>query len=129
MPNAALIVKDETMLGIGANGSTYHRSNGCERVRRNILTGEGYDLCEGCHPKNHGELRAIEDARGKGQDTQGSDLYLWGHWWCCEPCWDAMLKVGIKNVFLLEKSEELFNKQHPNNIIGRQFAGLRRPIE
>jgi hypothetical protein len=32
-----------------------------------------------------------------------------------------MEKAGIKNVFLLENSEVLFNKEHPDNVVGKQF--------
>lgn len=121
MPNTSIIVKNGLVIGRGANGSTYHDIHGCERVRQNIPTGEGYELCEGCHPKNHGESRAIKNAKDEGQDIKGADLYLWGHWWCCEPCWNAMIAAGIKNVYLLENSEILFNKKDPNNIIRHQF--------
>lgn len=121
MPNTSLIVKDGIVIGRGANGSTYHETKGCERVRQNIPTGEGYELCEGCHPKNHGEGRAIKNAQDKGYDISGADLYMWGHWWCCKNCWDTIISAGIKNVYLLEDSEILFNKKDPDNIIGRQF--------
>lgn len=124
MPGAAVIVRGGEMLGIGANGSDYHRLHGCERVRRGIPTGQGYELCEGCHPKNHSEETAIQDARKRGNDVNSATMYLWGHWWCCEPCWKAMIAAGIDRVFLLERSERLFNKAHPLNIIGRQFEGI-----
>jgi deoxycytidylate deaminase len=122
MPTGSVIVKDEQILGSGANGSDYHETHECERVKQNIPTGQGYELCEGCSQKNHSERRAIEDANSKGNDVKGAELYLWGHWWCCEPCWDAMLKAGIKMVHLLERSEVLFNKEAPDNIVGKQFA-------
>ena len=118
----AVLVKDGTIIGRGANGSGYHAVHGCERVRRGIPTGHGYELCEGCHPKNHAEPRAIRDAQKGGHKTVGADLYLWGHWWCCEPCWSAIIEAGIENVYLLKGSEKLFNKSHPGNVIGRQFA-------
>lgn len=118
----AVVVKDGKMFGRGANGSNYHTKHGCERVRRGIPTGQQYELCEGCHPKNHSEPRALTDAKKNGHDTQGADLYLWGHWWACEPCWNAMIAAGIANVYLLEGSEKLFNKAHPENVIGKQFA-------
>ena len=121
MPNTSLIVKGGSIIGRGANGSDYHEKHGCDRVRRGIPSGHGYELCEGCHPRNHGEPRAIADALANGHDTVGADLYLWGHWWCCEPCWNAMLEAGINDVYLLEGSEKLFNKNHPDNVIGRQF--------
>jgi deoxycytidylate deaminase len=121
MPNSTILVKDGEVIGRGANGSTYHDTHGCERVKLNIPTGEGYELCEGCHPKNHGEPKAILDAQKNGKDTTGADAYLWGHWWCCEPCWNAMIRAGIRNVYLLENSENLFNRSSPGNIIGHQF--------
>lgn len=121
MPNSSVIVKGGKIIAAGANGSDYHKTHVCERVKQNIPSGQGYELCEGCHPKNHGEFSAITNAKEKGVDTKGADLYLWGHWWCCEACWGQMIKAGIKNVYLLEDSEKLFNKSHPDNIVGRQF--------
>lgn len=121
MPNTSLIVKDGVVIGRGANGSKYHETHECERVKQKIPTGEGYELCEGCHPKNHGESKAIQDAINNAKNCDSADLYMWGHWWCCKNCWDAMIKAGIKDVYLLEGSEVLFNKKDPNNVIGHQF--------
>ena len=122
MPGAAVLVADSIMtIGIGANGSDYHQSHDCQRIILGSKTGEGYELCEGCHPKNHSEAKAIQHAISNGYDPEGTDLYLWGHWWCCKPCWTAMIGAGINQVFLLEGSEILFNKEHPDNIVGRQF--------
>ena len=110
----SIVVKDGEIIGRGANGSDYHKTHGCERVRRGIPTGEGYELCEGCHPQNHSERRAIFKAVHAGYDVAGADLYLWGHWWCCKPCWDSMIEAGVANVYLLEGSEALFNtKREP----------------
>ena len=121
MPNSSVLVKDGVVLGRGANGSKYHETHECERVKLNLPSGVGYELCEGCHPKNHSERSAIADAREHGFDPSGADIYLWGHWWCCEPCWEVMIESGIQNVYLLEGSEILFNKNEPGNIVGRQF--------
>ncbi|MCX6716706.1 MAG: deaminase [Candidatus Taylorbacteria bacterium] len=121
MPIGSVLVNKGDIIGIGANGSDYHNNHICERVRQKIPTGQGYELCEGCHPKNHSEQKAIQDAIKKGNKTEGTDLYLWGHWWCCRWCMNAIKKAGIKNVFLLEKSEILFNKNKSGNIINRQF--------
>nr|AIA16662.1 Cytidine and deoxycytidylate deaminase zinc-binding region [uncultured bacterium] len=121
MPTASVLVKDHKIIGIAANGSSYHDTHECERIKRGIPTGEGYELCEGCHPRNHSERRAVEDAQAKQNDTQNSDLYLWGHWWCCQPCWEAMILAGVKNVYVMENSDTLFNKKNPGNIVGRQF--------
>lgn len=108
-PTGAVLVKGGTIIGHGANGSSYHKKHGCERKRQGIPTGERYDLCEGCHPKNHSEPKAIADALSHGEDTHGADLYLYGHWWCCKPCWNAMIDAGVRDVYLLEGSEKLFN--------------------
>jgi len=117
----AVVVLHGDIIGRGANGSEYHKKHGCERIRRGIPTGHGYELCEGCHPKNHAERRSIFDTAALGHRTLGADLYLWGHWWACQPCWDTMIEAGIENVYLLKDSEKLFNKSSPGNILGRQF--------
>lgn len=122
MPTGAILFKDGFVIGRGANGSDYHEKYGCERVRRQLPTGQGYELCEGCHPKNHCESKAIKNSREKDNDPCGADLYLWGHWWCCHWCWDIIIKAGIAKVFLVKSSEILFNKEHPDNIVGKQFS-------
>ena len=122
MTVGSIIVKNRTLLGIGANGSDYHKTNKCERVLRGIPTGQGYDLCEGCHPKNHSEAKAIANARRLNEDLQGASIYTWGHWWCCEECWKKMIEVGIQDVYLMTGSDVLFNKGHPDNIVGKQYG-------
>ena len=121
MPGAAVVVKDGKVLGMGANGSNYHKEHQCQRVILGCKTGEGYEFCEGCSPKNHSEAKAIKNVQDMGNETKGADLYLWGHWWCCKWCWDAMIEAGISNVYLLTRSEVLFNKNHSDNMVGKQF--------
>jgi len=125
MPNAGVLVKNNKVIGIGANGNHYHETHICERIKLNISTGQGYELCEGCHPKNHGESKSIADAQNKGNEVNNADLYLWGHWWCCEACWEKIIKSNIKDVFLLINSENLFNKSGLNNLVGRQFEDYK----
>ncbi|HEX5796878.1 MAG TPA: deaminase [Candidatus Saccharimonadales bacterium] len=124
MPTASVIVLEGKIIGRGANGSDYHDKFGCERVKKGIPTGQRYELCEGCHPKNHSEPRAIVDAlhNHPKKDLSDGELYLWGHWWACEPCWNAILAAGIKKVYLEKNSHKLYNKKHLKNIVGRQFA-------
>ena len=121
MPGGAIVVLGASILGYGANGSEYHKIHGCERVRRGCKSGEGYELCEGCAPRNHTEVKAIANVRERGLDPTGADIYFWGHWWCCRDCWQAMIAADIKDVYLLDGSDRLFNKEHPGNIVGRQF--------
>jgi deoxycytidylate deaminase len=121
MPNSSIIVKNDSVIGRGANGSDYHEKHGCYRVKNNIPTGQGYELCEGCSSKNHGEAKALANSISLGNDPNGADIYLWGHWWCCEPCWNAMIKAGIKDVYLMEGSDIFFDKTKEGNIVGHQF--------
>ncbi len=124
MPTGSVVVYQGKVVGYGANGSDYHNKYGCERVKRGIPTGQGYELCEGCHPKNHSEPKAIKNAKETHPDADltKAALYLWGHWWLCEPCWNAIKKAGIRDVYLVADSNKHFNKTHPENIIGRQFT-------
>jgi len=48
--------------------------------------------------------------------NESCDLYLWGHWWCCESCWNKMIEINIRNIYLLKDSEILFNTNNSKNI-------------
>lgn len=122
MPTGTVIVKNGKIIGRGANGSTFHQTNGCERIRLNIPTGQGYELCEGCSPHNHSEPKAVKSALETEHDLSGAEAYLWGHWWACEPCWKTFSEQGISKLYLLTDSEHLFNKTSSKNIVGKQFA-------
>ncbi|MCP6720433.1 MAG: deaminase [Patescibacteria group bacterium] len=126
----AVVVKDNKILGRGANQvllkhpklQEFHRKGFCPRKALKIKSGTKYWMCLGCSTnKDHAESQAIDDAKNKGNDTTGADLYLWGHWWCCKPCWDNIIAAGIGNTYLLEGSERLFNAESKDNVIGRQF--------
>lgn len=118
-PTGAVVVKNKEILGFGANQSVFknkyflkkHGEGFCIRKFLKIKSGEKYWLCPGCVTNDgHAEANAVKMAvlkHGK-EGVLGADLYLWGHWWCCKPCWDKMREAGIKNVYLLEKSEILF---------------------
>lgn len=113
-PTGAVVVKDGKVIGRGANGSEYHRQYGCRRKELGIKTGERYDLCEGCDPKNHAEQLAIENVLATGPGPVGAEVYLWGHWWCCESCWQVMIDAGIKNVYLVKGADVRFNQVRHN---------------
>ncbi len=127
--HAAVLVKDDRVIGRGSIGGGVHgevdeetgEKRGCVREHLNVPTGTQYELCRGCGYENHSEASAVRDAKERGENTEGADLYLWGHWWACEPCWNAMNLAGVRDVYLMEGSEKLFNKEHPENIVGHQF--------
>jgi len=86
-------------------------SKWCVRKLFRIPSGQKYWLCPGCAShKNHGEYGAMVSLKKKfpSMSNPKLDLYLWGHWWCCKPCWDKMIDGGIKNVYLMEGVDELF---------------------
>lgn len=78
--------------------------NWCIRKLFKIPSGQKYWLCPGCaSAKYHAESFAMRKAKKANVNVVGCDVYLWGHWWCCKDCWDAMIQAGIKNVYLTSK--------------------------
>lgn len=119
-PTGSVILKDGKIIGRAANISPLghikplyeaHKKGFCIRRILKVKTGTGYWMCPGCaKPHNHSEQRAIKDAIKNGHDPRGADLYLWGHWWSCNSCWDKMIEAGIRNVYLLNTSEQDFKR-------------------
>jgi len=88
----------------------------CIRKLLGIPSGEKYWLCPGCASSRfHAEHYAMRKAKKAGIDVTNCDVYLWGHWWCCKPCWDAMIASGIRNVYLMEGTENGCNNSNPVN--------------
>lgn len=117
-PTGAVTVLNGKIIGQGANQSALknkklieiHKNGFCIRRFLKIPSGQKYWLCPGCSScRHHAETRAAKDAVKNG-NAQGADLYLYGHWWCCQPCWDEMIKAGIRDVYLVDNAEELFKK-------------------
>lgn len=113
-PTGAVIVKDGEIIGRGANRSTFHKRIGCVRkfLRKffPVPSGKMYWTCRGCSPRFHAEQLAIRDVIKNGHKLEGSDLYLWGHWWCCQGCWDKIIDAKIERVFLTEGAKEKFGQ-------------------
>ena len=109
-PTGTVIVRNGKIIGRGANGSNYHEKYGCKRKELGISTGEKYDLCPGCSPIHHAEQKAIQNVQKKGEKTDGADLYLWGHWWCCKSCWNCMIDAKIRDIYLIENAYEQFGR-------------------
>ncbi len=118
-PTGAVIVLSGVVVGRGANQSTLknrtlhemHRRWFCLRRFLKIPSGTKYWLCPGCASSaSHAEPRAVRDALSRQSSISGADLYLYGHWWCCKPCWNSMIVAGIKNVYLVEGAREKFSR-------------------
>jgi len=109
-PTGAVIVKNNQIIGQGANSGNFQPV--CPRVEQECKTGEGYHFCHDlCQQDGHSEITSVNDALANNNDPQGADLYLFGHWWCCEPCWNHMITHGIQNVYLLENAHLIFIRE------------------
>ena len=130
IPTGAVIVDGDSIVARASNQPplrspiliNLHKKY-CIRRICGIPSGQKYWLCPGCASHaNHGEYRAVVELQKHVHPNHGPlDLYLWGHWWCCKPCWDKMLSIGIRDVYLLDGSEILFNEKEKENIIGKQL--------
>lgn len=118
-PTGAVIVKEGVVVARGANQSAIkspsmlklHKEMLCIRKIFKVKSGTKYWLCPGCaSPSMHAEAQAVLEAKKNSIDIKDADLYLWGHWWCCEPCWEKMIKPGIRDVYLVDEATELFKR-------------------
>ncbi len=108
-PTGAVIINKNGDILISASNQSVLKNkfllnthkNWCIRKLFKISSGQKYWLCPGCaSSKYHAESLAVGKAKNMGVSISGCDLYLWGHWWCCKPCWDKMISAGLKNVYL-----------------------------
>ncbi|MFA5828628.1 MAG: deaminase [Candidatus Shapirobacteria bacterium] len=108
-PTGAIVVKDEQIIGRGSNAGISVKV--CPRVQQHYPTGQGYHLCrEICHQEGHAEVMAIQNALKTHHDPTGSDLYLDGHWWCCQNCWAHIIKHNILHVYLRDDSYQIYRR-------------------
>ena len=104
-PTGAVIVLNIQIIGRGSNAGK--KQNVCPHW--DSPTGENYGPCKNiCRQNGHAETEAILSSKYL---TKDANLYLYGHWWCCRPCWEAIIKAGIRNVYLLKNSHKLFNPE------------------
>lgn len=117
-PTAAVVVKDGKVLASAANQSGFkhpylirlHEIGWCVRKLFRVRSGAHYWLCPGCaNARDHAESRASKLALAKyPQRMMNTRLYLYGHWWCCKDCCEAMEKTRVREVVLLEGASRLF---------------------
>ena len=104
----AVIVKEDAVISTGYNGSPRGCENcceigECERIRRKMHQGEGYDICRAIHAEANALLNCSRD------QTLGADLYLVGinpedssiyPAKPCPLCARLIIQAGIKRVIL-----------------------------
>lgn len=112
-PVGAVLVVDGQVAARAGNG--YNRGAGfvhvCPRVVLECPSGTGYELCDLHGAPGHAEPMLIAAARRHGVDPKGADVYLYGHWWCCEQCWKVMLDAGVRDVYLLQDAHIAFDRE------------------
>lgn len=88
------------------NGKYWIGSNWCKKPqkecpRKDMPTGQGYELCEKiCEQSSHAEIDACRNAGG---DAEGGTMYIIGHTYCCDNCKRVCNEIyGIKEIKINE---------------------------
>jgi deoxycytidylate deaminase len=88
---------------------TFHAETGrCDRMQSDGNV--DYNKCPGCQHDRHSEQSAILKARRDGIDLTGSEIFLYGQWWVCEPCSAKAVAAGVTKIYLLPNARELFDR-------------------
>ncbi len=110
-PVGSVLVKDGKIIAKVGNGYNQGRQTHiCPRLVQECPSGTGYDLCTLHDNPGHSEQMAVDEAQKAGHDTQGADLYMYGHWWACEPCWNKLIDAGVRDVYLTDDAHIRFSR-------------------
>lgn len=126
-PVGVVLVREGEILARAGNG--FNRGSAtkhiCPRVVLECPSGTGYDLCKLHDSIGHAEPMLMQVAVEQGIDPTGCDVYMFGHWWCCEPCWKAMIDAGVKDVYVLDDAHERFSRE---NVFAETLTGSRTDL-
>lgn len=99
---------------------------GCIIVKDNKIIGEGFHKIAG---KNHAEIEALNDARQKGNDAEGAEMYVTlepcSHHGRTPPCTKEIISSGIKKVYIGIKDHNYVAK---GGISELQKAGIKTEL-
>jgi deoxycytidylate deaminase len=129
-PIGIVAVKEGVVMAEAGNGNGYHEANletpghrkGCVRRYLNderekeglpkFKSGEGFEFCPGCHADSHAEANLLKNAKESGtyEKLGGADVYMYGHFWCCKPCWEKLMSAGVQNIYLPETANMFKDK-------------------
>ena len=113
-PVGAALVKDGEVIARSGNG--YSRGPGqihvCPRVVQECPSGTGYDLCDLHNSPGHAEPMLMKAAADAGIDPTGADVYMYGHWWACEPCWKSLIDGGVRDLYVTDDAHERFSREN-----------------
>lgn len=112
-PVGIVMVKNDEVVARAGNG--FNRGPGkvhvCPRIVLDCLSGTGYELCDLHDAPGHSERMLLQAARDAGVDPAGSDVYMYGHWWACEPCWTALIEAGVRDLYVAHDAHERFSRE------------------
>jgi deoxycytidylate deaminase len=110
-PVGAVLVKDGRIIAKVGNGYNQGKQiHICPRIVLECPSGTGYELCKLHDDPGHAEQMAVKIAQEQGIEIKGADLYMYGHWWACEPCWNKLINAGVRDVYLVDDAHERFSR-------------------
>lgn len=131
-PVGIVLVRDGQVVAQAGNGFNQGpQTHLCPRLLAGCKTGEGYDLCHLHDPEGHSEPMLMKAARDAGIPTAGADVYMFGHWWMCEPCWKTLIDGDVRDAYLVDDAHLRFRrevvyaettKDYPEHV-RKQFSG------
>lgn len=96
-------------------GNGFNRGPGkvhvCPRIVLDCPSGTGYELCDLHDAPGHSERMVLQAAREAHVDPVGADVYMFGHWWACEPCWTALIEAGVRDLYVVDDAHERFSRE------------------
>lgn len=99
----AVIVNQKDIISTGYNGAPTYQKNCleigyCFRNQNRIPSGSQLEQCRAVG--SHAEANAISLAARNGHSTNGSTIYIVGHYFCCNQCKALIANANIKRVVL-----------------------------
>ncbi|MBI5794301.1 hypothetical protein HZA87_04465 [Candidatus Uhrbacteria bacterium] len=111
-PVGIVMVKNGQVVARAGNG--FNRGPGkvhvCPRIVLDCPSGTGYELCDLHDAPGHSERMVLQAAWEAGVDPAGADVYMFGHWWACEPCWTALIEAGVRDLYVVDDAHERFSR-------------------
>lgn len=93
-----LLDEENQIISVGSNWCKNPQE---ECPRKDFPTGMGYALCSViCQQNAHAEVDALNNL---GENTQPKTCILVGHYYCCQGCYEALKKKGVKNFIIVKE--------------------------
>lgn len=126
-PIGVVLVKNDVVVARAGNG--FNRGSGikhvCPRVVMECPSLTGYELCSLHDTPGHAENMLVLAAAEQGIDPVGCDVYMSGHWWCCDACWRVLMEAGIRDVFIVDDAQERFSR---DRVYAETLSGSREDV-